>query len=53
MEKTIRSNFNFINMGGKPIRNPGNEAYQSIYNMTLLLKDAKGISNPIFGKMPA
>lgn len=53
MEQTMRSNFNFINMGGKPIRNPGNEAYQSIYNMTLLLKDAKGVSNPVFGKMPA
>ena len=37
-------------MGGTPIRTPGNEAYQSMYNMTLLLPDAKGVSAPVFGK---
>ena len=50
LEKTLNSNFNLINMGGTPIRNPGNEAYQSMYNMTLLLPDAKGVSAPVFGK---
>ena len=51
LEKTMNSNFNLINMGGTPIRTPGNEAYQSMYNMTLLLPDAKGVSTPVFGKV--
>ena len=48
LEKVMNSNFNLIGMGGKPIRNPGNEAFQALYNMTLVLPDAKGLSTPEF-----
>lgn len=51
IEKTMNANYNLINMGGSPIRVPGNEAYQAMYNMTLILPDAKGISSPVFGKL--
>lgn len=51
LEKTMNVNYNLINMGGTPIRNPGNEAYQAMYNMTLILPDAKGVSSPVFGKL--
>lgn len=46
----MNANYNLINMGGTPIRVPGNEAYQAMYNMTLVLSDAKGLSAPVFGK---
>lgn len=38
----MNQNFNLIGMGGTPIRNCGNEAYQAIYNLTLKLPDAAG-----------
>lgn len=50
LERVMKANFNFIGLGGTPIRNAGNEAFQSLYNMTLLLPDAKGkTSTPTFG----
>ena len=50
LERVMKANFNFIGLGGTPIRNSGNEAFQSLYNMTLLLPDAKGkTSTPTFG----
>ena len=50
-DRVMNANFNLINMGAVPNRKPGNEAYQSIYNMTLLLKDSDGkTSYPVFGK---
>lgn len=50
-EKTMQANYNFINMGATPNRKPGNEAYQAMYNMTLVLSDAAGkTSYPVFGK---
>lgn len=50
VERVLNANYNLINMGGTPIRTPGNEAYQAMYNMTLVLPDAKGLSAPVFGK---
>lgn len=50
-EKTMKSNFNLIGLGGTPIRNAGNEAFQAIYNMTLVLPDGeKELDIPVFGK---
>ena len=49
-ESVMSSKFNFINLGGTPIRTPGNEAYQAIYNLTLHLPDTKGTSTPVFGR---
>lgn len=42
LEHVMNQNFNLIGMGGTPIRNCGNEAYQAIYNLTLKLPDAAG-----------
>lgn len=51
IERVMQANYNFINMGASPIRNPGNEAYQSMYNMTLVLPDMiDKTSAPVFGK---
>ena len=44
----MKANSNLINMGGKPIRIPGNEAYQSLYNLTLRLPSTTGTSVPKF-----
>ena len=48
LDKVMHSNFNMVDMGGKPIRNPGNEAYQSLYNLTLRLPTTTGTSIPKF-----
>ena len=48
LDKVMHANFNMIDMGGKPIRNPGNEAYQSLYNLTLRLPSTTGTSVPKF-----
>lgn len=47
----MKANYNFINMGASPNRKPGNEAYQAMYNMTLVLPDSVDkTSYPVFGK---
>lgn len=52
IEKAMKSKYNFISFGGKPIRNPGNEAFQSIYNLTMSLPETKDkLSVPVFGKL--
>ena len=50
-EEAMKANYNFINMGASPNRKPGNEAYQAMYNMTLVLPDSVDkTSYPVFGK---
>lgn len=51
LERVMNSNFNYIDLGGQPIRTAGKEAFQSIYNLTLSLSDAKTkLQTPVFGK---
>lgn len=37
----MKSNYNYINIGGKSIRSASNEAIQAMYNLTLVLPDDK------------
>lgn len=45
----IQSKANFINLGGKSVIEPTNEAIQSLYNLTLVLPDTK-LTDPKFAK---
>lgn len=45
----IQSKANFINLGGKSVIKPTNEAIQSLYNLTLVLPDTK-LTDPKFAK---
>ena len=50
-ERVMKSKFNLIGLGGTPIREAGNEAFQALYSLTLVLPDAKDkIQTPTFGK---
>lgn len=48
LEEAMHSKYNFINMGGSPIRVPGNEACQSIFALTRHLPDAPKAEEPVF-----
>ena len=51
-EKNMNSMINLIGIGGTPVRNAGNEAFQALYNLTLSLPDAdKKLETPVFGKV--
>lgn len=51
LDRVMNSNFNYIDLGGQPIRTAGKETFQSIYNLTLSLSDGKSkLQTPIFGK---
>ena len=52
LDKVMNSNFNYIGLGGTPIRTAGNEAFQCLYSMTLTLpgEDEK-LNTPVFGKV--
>lgn len=52
LEKAMKTKYNFINMGGSPIRVPGNEAIISIFALTRHLNDAPKAEEPVFGKPP-
>lgn len=49
LDKVMRSNYNYIDAGGKGIRKASNEAIQSMYNLTLVLPDdTDKLSKPKF-----
>ena len=51
LEEIMNKKFNYINLGGTPIRTAGNEAFQSLYNLTLCLPEDEGkMEVPTFGK---
>ena len=51
LEEIMNKKFNYINLGGTPIRTAGNEAFQSLYNLTLCLpEDESKMEVPTFGK---
>lgn len=41
LDNVMKSNYNYINIGGKSIRSASNEAIQAMYNLTLVLPDDK------------
>lgn len=49
LEKVMKSNYNYIDSGGKGIRSASQECIQAMYNLTLVLPDDKSkLSTPKF-----